>query len=351
MLTRMIATIAALALIGLIALVAALPITAQSDGDSSGADAAAPTATATATPTATPTPTPTPTATPTLSPGPTSFNLTPHIGNLRPNGLTHFGDKWYVSGTQGHRVFIFSDNGTYERSFPISGCEPHDIRGLATDGNGNLVAASGFSQSAIGIWPPQPQADPSSPPAFLTMMRLAAPSDGRYTAHGVAHDRESAVWAAVSWPRTGPNRMTKHALLKMNVTTGALLGTYRMNRFVGSLTYENGNLYALSDGAIVMAVASHLKASPATWVNNWEVIKQNTGFSQRALAFRNGVAYGFNETLDKVQAESGAPAIAPASPAALPAVSAPPTGADPSDAAAPAPNPATPSGTAPNPSG
>ena len=120
-----------------------------------------------------------------------------------------------------------------------------------------------------------------------------------------------------------------------------------MNKKVGSLTYENGNLYALSDGDLMVAVASHLKTSPSTWVNNWEVIKQNTGFSHRALAFRNGVAYGFNETRDKVQAESGSPALAPVSPVALPAGAVPPTGADPSDATAPAA--VSPSGTA-NPS-
>ena len=339
MLTRIIATFAALTVIGLIALVAALPITAQSGDDSSGAGAAAPTATAT----------PTPTPTPTPAPGPTSFALKPHIDNLKPRGLTRFGDKWYVSGIQGHRVFIFSDNGTYERSFPISGCEPHDIRGLSTDGNGNLVAASGFSQSAIGIWPPQPQADPISSPAFLTMMRFPAPPSGGYTANGVAHDRDSTTWVAVSWPRTaGPNRNTKHALLKLNTTTGAHIGTYRMNKGVSGLTYENGNLYALSDGNIVMAVASHLKTSPATWVNNWEVVKRDSGL-HHGLAFRDGTAYGFNAAQDEVRAESGSPTIvaAPASPAGVTS----PTGADPSDAAAPAPNPATPSGTAPNPSG
>ena len=203
MLTRIIASFAALAVIGLAAIVAALPITAQSDGDSPISGASAPTATATATPTAT------------QGPGPTSFNLTPHIDNLGPNGLTRIGDKWYVSGFHARRVFIFSDNGTYERSFPISGCEPHDIRGMSTDGNGNLVAASGLSQSAIYTWPPP--ADAVSGPSIITILPLPASPSGRYLAHGVAHDRDSTIWvAACLAERPQHQRQTRPAETERN---------------------------------------------------------------------------------------------------------------------------------------
>ena len=76
---------------------------------------------------------------------------------------------------------------------------------------------------------------------------------------------------------------------------------------------QNGNLYGLSGGNIVIAVASHLKTSPATWVNNWEVVKRDSGLAD-GLAFRNGTAYGFNAAQDELRAERGNPTITPAAP-------------------------------------
>ena len=137
--------------------------------------------------------------------------------------------------------------------------------------------------------------------------------------------------------------------MKLNGENGSYLGTYEMNEPVSGLTYENGNLYGLrSNGNIVTAVASHLKTSPATWVNHWTVVKSEDSGLRSGLVFRNSVAYGFNATRDKVQAESGNPTITTTPSTTSSTGSVPSTGSSAStDAAAPAPNPA--SGTTPSP--
>ncbi len=122
--------------------------------------------------------------------------------------------------------------------------------------------------------------------------------------------------------------------MKLNGATGAHIGTYRMNASVAGLTHQNGNLYGLSGGNIVIAIASHLKTSPATWVNNWEVVKRDSGLAG-GLAFRNGTAYGFNAAQDEVRAERGNPTIATA----------------PAPSAAPAPGTTSPADSSANPAG
>ena len=280
--------------------------------------------------------------------------LTPSIGDQLPHGITRVGDKWHVAGHSGDGyVHIFSNTGTYERRIKAPDAT---IRGLASDGaslfaaaNSTANAISVADNSSVTVYIPQiykwtPQANETAPASATA---FCIPNALGYTPNGVAYDSGGTrIWVALDSP-------SRNILVKLNATTGAHIGTYRMNNAVSGLTYKNGNLYALSNGSIVMAVASHLKTSPATWVNNWEVVKRDSGLSN-GLVFRDRTAYGFNAAQDEVRAESGSPTIAaaPASPAgvASPTGSAPPTGSDPSDADAPAPNPATPSGAAPAPS-
>ena len=284
------------------------------------------------------------------------FPLTPTIGDQLPHGITRIGDKWHVAGHSGDGyVHIFSSAGSYERRIKAPDAT---IRGLASDGTSLFAAANSTANalsvadgSSVAVYVPHiykwtPQANETSPASATT---FCIPNSLGYTPNGVAYDSGGThLWVALDSP-------SRNILVKLNATTGAHVGTYQMNNAVSGLTYKNGNLYGLSDGSIVMAVASHLKTSPATWVNNWEVVKRDAGLSN-GLVFRDRTAYGFNAAQDEVRAESGDPTIAaaPASPAgvASPTGSVPPTGADPSDAAAPAPNPATPSsGADANPSG
>ena len=284
------------------------------------------------------------------------FALTPSIGDQLPHGITRVRDKWHVAGHSGDGyVHIFSNTGTYERRIKAPDAT---IRGLASDGTSLFAAANSTANaisvaddSSVAVYVPHiykwtPQADETAPASATT---FCIPNALGYTPNGVAYDADGThIWAALDSP-------SRNILVKLNATIGAHLGTYQMNNAVSGLTYKNGNLYALSDGNIVMAVASHLKTSPATWVNNWEVVKRDSGLSN-GLVFRDRTAHGFNAAQDEVRAESGSPTIAaaPASPAGVtsPPGSVPPTGSDPSDAAAPAPNPATPSsGADANPSG
>ena len=285
------------------------------------------------------------------------FALTPTIGDQLPHGITRVGDKWHVAGHSGDGyVHIFSNTGSYERRIKAPDAT---IRGLASDGASLFAAANSTANaisvangSSVAVYVPQiykwtPQADETTAASATT---FCIPNSLGYTPNGVAYDASGThIWAAL-------DSSSRNILVKLNATTGAHLGTYQMNNAVSGLTYKNGNLYGLlSNGAIVMAVASHLKTSPATWVNNWEIVKRDSGLSN-GLVFRDRTAYGFNAAQDEVRAESGDPTIAaaPASPAgvASPTGAVPPSGADPSDAAAPAPNPATPSsGADANPSG
>ena len=284
------------------------------------------------------------------------FALTPTIGDQLPHGITRVGDKWHIAGHSGDGyVSIFSNTGTYERRIKAPDAT---IRGLASDGTSLFAAANSTANaisvadnSSVAVYVPKiykwtPQANETASASATT---FCIPNALGYTPNGVAYDAGGThIWVAL-------DSSSRNILVKLNATTGAHLGTYRMNNAVSGLTYKNGNLYGLSDGNIVMAVASHLKTSPATWVNNWEVVKRDSGLSN-GLVFRDRTAYGFNAAQDEVRSESGSPTIAaaPASPAGVASLtgSVPPTGADPSDAAAPAPNPATPSsGADANPSG
>ena len=279
------------------------------------------------------------------------FALTPTIGDQLPHGITHVGDKWHIAGHSGDGyIHIFSNTGSYERRIKAPDAT---IRGLASDGTSLFAAANSTANAisvadnpSVAVYVPKiykwtPQADETATASATT---FCIPNALGYTPNGVAYDAAGThIWAALDSP-------SRNILVKLNATTGAHLGTYRMNNAVSGLTYKNGNLYGLSDGNIVMAVASHLKTSPATWVNNWEVVKRDSGLSI-GLVFRDRTAYGFNAAQDEVRAERGSPTIAaaPASPAgvASPTGAVPPTGAD-----APAPNPATPSsGADANPSG
>ena len=281
------------------------------------------------------------------------FALTPTIGDQLPHGITRVGDKWHVAGHSGDGyVSIFSSAGSYERRIKAPDAT---IRGLTSDGTSLFAAANSTANaisvadgSSVSVYVPKiykwtPQADETTAASATT---FCIPNSLGYTPNGVAYDASGThIWVAL-------DSSSRNILVKLNATTGAHLGTYRMNNAVSGLTYKNGNLYGLSDENIVMAVASHLKTSPATWVNNWEVVKHDSGLSN-GLVFRDRTAYGFNAAQDEVRAESGSPTIAaaPASPAgvASPTGAVPPTGADPSDAVAPTPNPATPSGSAPAP--
>ena len=284
------------------------------------------------------------------------IRLTPTIGDQLPHGIARVGDKWHIAGHSGDGyVHIFSNTGSYERRIKAPDAT---IRGLTSDGTSLFAAANSTANaisvadnSSVAVYAPHiykwtPQANETASASATT---FCIPNSLGYTPNGVAYDSGGThIWAALDSP-------SRNILVKLNATTGAHVGTYQMNNAVSGLTYKDGNLYALSDGNIVMAVASHLKTSPATWVNNWEVVKRDSGLSN-GLVFRDRTAYGFNAAQDEVRAESGAPTIAatpasPASPAggALPTGSVPPTGADPSGAAAPTNSP--PSGAAPAPTG
>lgn len=269
------------------------------------------------------------------------FALTPTIGDQLPHGITRVGDKWHIAGHSGDGyIHIFSSAGSYERRIKAPDAT---IRGLTSDGTSLFAAANSTTNaisvadgSSVSVYVPQiykwtPQADETTPASATT---FCIPNALGYTPNGVAYDAGGThLWVALDSP-------SRNILVKLNATTGAHIGTYRMNNAVSGLTYKNGNLYALSNGSIVMAVASHLKTSPATWVNNWEVVKRDSGLSN-GLVFRDRTAYGFNAAQDEVRAESGDPTIAaaPASPAGV----ASPTGAvPPTGSVALAPNPATP---------
>ena len=245
------------------------------------------------------------------------FALTPSIGNLNPQSLARLGNKWYVGGHSGDGyIHIFNNDGTTPPSPSPSRIKKPaaEIRGLTSDGT-NLIAAAVSRAEAIAFadgsrvavrvphvykWTPQTDSTTS-----VSAMPFCIPNALGYTPNGVAHDG-THIWVALDSP-------ARNILVKLNGTTGAHIGTYRMNAAVAGLTHQNGSLYGLSSGNIVIAVASHLKTSPATWVNNWEVVKRDSGLAD-GLAFRNGTAYGFNAAQDEVRAERGNPTIAPTTP-------------------------------------
>ena len=245
------------------------------------------------------------------------FALTPSIGNLNPQSLARLGNKWYVGGHSGDGyIHIFNNDGTTPPSPSPSRIKKPaaEIRGLTSDGT-NLIAAAVSRAEAIAFadgsrvavrvphvykWTPQTDAT-----ASVSATPFCIPNALGYTPNGVAHDG-AHIWVALDSP-------ARNILVKLNGTTGAHVGTYRMNVAVAGLTYQNGNLYGLSGGNIVIAMASHLKTSPATWVNNWEVVKRDSGLIN-GLAFRNGTAYGFNAAQDEARAERGNPTIAPTTP-------------------------------------
>ena len=282
------------------------------------------------------------------------FALTPTIGDQLPHGIARVGDKWHVAGHSGYGyVHIFSSAGSYERRIKAPDAT---IRGLASDGTRLFAAANSTANaisvadgSSVAVYAPKiyrwtPQANETASASATT---FCIPNSLGYTPNGVAYDAGGThLWVALDSP-------SRNILVKLNATTGAHVRTYQMNNAVSGLAYKNGNLYALSNGNIVMAVASHLKTSPATWVNNWEVVKRDSGLSN-GLVFRDRTAYGFNAAQDEVRAESGDPTIAaaPASPSSPAGVASPAGAVPPTGAAAPAPNPATPSsGADANPSG
>ena len=287
MLTRMLAVFAALAVIGFAAAVAPSPAVAQTGGDSTA------TTTATATPTATP------------APGPESFAIKPHTRDLRPRSLTRLGNKWYVSGhgpyVSDHYAYIFSDAGVYERRISTRGdvapaVHMHGIvRGLTTDGTNliGLTVPPFGSQPRVYKW--APQADETTSPTASSVIDLPAPvGGGIYVPQGVAYDG-TTTWAAVSWPRGGANRLSKHALLKLNDT--GIDSIYRMNKAAGALVYENGYLYATGGGDLLRISPTSLST---TTTNDWEIVRRSVEV-RSGLAFRNGVAYGFNAAYDEVR--------------------------------------------------
>ena len=245
------------------------------------------------------------------------FALTPSIGNLNPQSLARLGNKWYVGGHSGDGyIHVFNNDGTTPPSPSPSRIKKPaaEIRGLTSDGT-NLIAAAVSRAEAIAFadgsrvdvrvphvykWTPQTNSTTS-----VSATPFCIPNALGYTPNGVAHDG-THIWVALDSP-------ARNILVKLNGTTGAHIGTYRMNAPVAGLTYQNGNLYGLSGGNIVIAIASHLKTSPATWVNNWEVVKRDSGLAN-GLVFRNGTAYGFNAAQDEVRAERGNPTIAPTAP-------------------------------------
>ena len=245
------------------------------------------------------------------------FALTPSIGNLNPQSLARLGNKWYVGGHSGDGyIHVFNNDGTTPPSPSPSRIKKPaaEIRGLTSDGT-SLIAAAVSRAEAIAFadgsrvavrvphvykWTPQTDATTS-----VSATPFCIPNALGYTPNGVAHDG-THIWVALDSP-------ARNILVKLNGATGAHVGTYRMNSPVAGLTYQNGNLYGLSGGNIVIAIASHLKTSPATWVNNWEVVKRDSGLAN-GLAFRNGTAYGFNAAQDEVRAERGNPTITTATP-------------------------------------
>ena len=287
MLTRIIATFAALAVIGLAAVVAALPATAQSGGGPSGSSA-----------TATPTATPTATATP--APAPTSFAIRPHVGTLKPRALTRLGNKWYVSGFGSHgsdgRIHVFSNDGTFEK---IINNLNATFRGLTNDGT-NLIAVTGFTPR-VHTWNPSTDSLVSSKTTSL---------GNKYRANGIAHDGTN-TWIAVFQPQSGTAD-----LLKLHGKESTL---HRVSAKVDSLTHvpspisgKKGFLYATQQGADnpdllrinIDDLSPHTPASILTDVkppmNTWETVKRNAGLT-RGLVFRNGIAYGFNADQDEVR--------------------------------------------------
>ena len=247
------------------------------------------------------------------------FALTPSIGNLNPQSLARLGNKWYVGGHSGDGyIHVFNNDGTAPPSPSPSRIKKPaaEIRGLTSDGT-HLIAAAVSRAEAIAFadgsrvavrvphvykWTPQTDST-----ASVSATPFCIPNALGYTPNGVAHDG-THIWVALDSP-------ARNILVKLNGATGAHIGTYRMNAAVAGLTYQNGALYGLSGGNIVIAIASHLKTSPATWVNNWEVVKRDSGLAD-GLAFRNGTAYGFNAAQDEVRAERGNPTIAPTTPTA-----------------------------------
>ena len=245
------------------------------------------------------------------------FALTPSIGNLNPQSLARLGNKWYVGGHSGDGyIHVFNNDGTTPPSPSPSRIKKPaaEIRGLTSDGT-NLIAAAVSRAEAIAFadgsrvdvrvphvykWTPQ-----TNSTASVSATPFCIPNALGYTPNGIAHDG-THIWVALDSP-------ARNILVKLNGTTGAHIGTYRMNGPVAGLTHQNGALYGLSGGNIVIAVASHLKTSPATWVNNWEVVKRDSGLAD-GLAFRNGTAYGFNAAQDEVRAERGNPTIRPTAP-------------------------------------
>ena len=266
------------------------------------------------------------------------FALTPSIGNLNPQSLARLGNKWYVGGhSDDGYIHVFNNDGTTPPSPSPSRIKKPaaEIRGLTSDGT-SLIAAAVSRAEAIAFadgsrvavrvphvykWTPQTDATTS-----VSATPFCIPNALGYTPNGVAHDG-THIWVALDSP-------ARNILVKLNSATGAHIGTYRMNAPVAGLTHQNGNLYGLSGGNIVIAIASHLKTSPATWVNNWEVVKRDSGLAG-GLAFRNGTAYGFNAAQDEVRAERGNPTITTA----------------PAPSAAPAPGTTSPADSSANPAG
>ena len=284
MLTRMLAVFAALAVIGFAAAVAPSPAVAQTGGDSTE------TTTAAATPTATPAPL-------------ESFALKPHIGTLKnPRSLTRLGNKWYVGGFgpnayADNHIHIFSDSGTYERRLRVEGgsglgvYNSGVVRGLTTDGT-KLIAVT--NQATVYEW--TPQTNGALVPSYSAVIRLPAPpGGGQYLPQGIAHDGTD-TWVAVSWPRSGANRYSKHGLLKLNLLANTL---YQTNQAVNSLVYENGYLYAIGGGDL-LRISPSASTFSTTTTNNWEIVRRSVEI-RSGLVFRNGTAYGFNQFQDEVR--------------------------------------------------
>ena len=296
MLTRIIAAFAALAVIGLAAVIAPLPAVAQSDSGGSTS-----TATATATPTATP------------APGPMSFSLTPHIGTVKPHGLAYLDKKWYVSGVGPGYVHIFSDNGNYERTVN----QHRRSRGLAS--HGSTIFSVHATGSPLHTWSWTPTAAMTKDSsgrhwASLTNLReLQTPRDGAFRSEGIAHDGTN-TWIAISGPTSGPNKFSKHILIKRNATD---IIWHRMDAWTTALAYENGHLYGLtkSDKPDLIRInpdnlqpytAAALLNPPLAEppLNNWTTWRRDAGIKD-GLAFRDGVPYGFNDAKDAIQAARG----------------------------------------------
>ena len=231
------------------------------------------------------------------------FALTPHIGNQQTRSLTRLGNKWHVGGhSSGGYIYIFSDSGTYERRIKTTGpLMPGIVRGLTSIGT-DLVAISGGSPR-LYKWTPQADAD-TEVSVLSATTQLAPPTDENYAGQGLAYDG-THLWVALQ-PRN--DVVDKPGLLmKLNGSSFSTVAMYRVNAAVDSLAYDNGYLYGLLDKVDKRHLAriDPDDLTPLTAqtnpMNNWDILKRAPGIRD-GLAFRNGVAYGFNLAQDEVRA-------------------------------------------------